>query len=157
MAPESPPARPGPLDVDLTLPADARYLSLVRVVVGAVAGGLPSLSESRIADLKLVATELFTNAIEANCRASRGAQDAVAPIRVRCTADAERVTLVVVDSGPGLDASHDPHPPGWDPRRLDYEHGLGLPLIQYLADDVDYLSSSAGTTATAVLAERDAR
>lgn len=163
--------------VELTLPSDPRFLALVRVVVGAAAAAVPSLSEARIADLKLVATELFANAMEANWRAAapRAVDHAVgdssevgvvsrhavhesavgrsAPVRVRCRATATEVTLTVSDSGPGLDAGGDPHPPVDDPSRLDHERGLGIPLIQYLADEVDYVSDADGTRATAVLAD----
>lgn len=152
--------------VDLTLPSDPRYLALVRVVVGAAAEVVPSLSEARVADLKLVATELFANAMEANWRSARrrGAaarSDAtvaagdVDPVRVRCRVGADDVELTVIDRGPGLEDTSDPHPPVEDPRRLDHERGLGIPLIQYLADRVDYETGPEGTSATVVLAERN--
>ncbi|HET8931134.1 MAG TPA: ATP-binding protein, partial [Acidimicrobiales bacterium] len=165
--------------IDLTLPSDPRYLALVRVVVGAAAGAVPSLTDARVADLKLVATELFANAMEANWRSARSGRAAgsgsgsdrsveqrergargpavpeeSAPVRVTCRADAEGVTLTVADSGPGLDATDDLHPPVEDPTRLHHERGLGLPLIQYLADKVDYVSDSGGTSATVVLRDR---
>lgn len=163
--------------IDLTLPSDPRYLALVRVVVGAAAGAVPSLTDARVADLKLVATELFANSMEANWRsarlrraedssagraisqAGRGAEAPVvpegsAPVRVTCRADADGVTLTVTDSGPGLDATDELHPPVEDPTRLHHERGLGLPLIQYLADKVDYVSDSGGTRATVVLRDR---
>ncbi len=153
--------------VELTLPSNARYLALVRTVVGAAATVVPSLSDGRIADLKLVATELFTNAMEANWRVAEagseggaspgsGACDAVtvAPVVLRCRVEPDSVVLTVADSGPGLDASDTPHPPVHDPGRLEFERGLGIPLIQYLADKVDYVSSSEGTRATAVFRDR---
>lgn len=158
--------------VDLTLPSDPRYLALVRIVVGATASVIPSLSESRVADLELVATELFTNAMEANWRSARsrigrtapgGSRrrampvhdvEAAAPVHLTCHADASQVTLTVVDSGPGMDVPGYPHPPVRDPDRLDHERGLGIPLIQYLADRVDYVSDDEGTRATAVLSDR---
>jgi anti-sigma regulatory factor (Ser/Thr protein kinase) len=164
--------------VGLTLPSDPRYLALVRVVVGAAAGVVPSLTDARIADLKLVATELFANAMEANWRSTgsrppvgsagrsvgggdhddavAGASSGAAPVQVTCRADAGGVTLTVTDSGPGLDATDEVHPPVEDPKRLHHERGLGLPLIQFLADKVDYVSDPAGTTATVVLRDRGA-
>lgn len=149
--------------VDLTLPSDPRYLALVRVVVGAAAEVVPSLSESRVADLKLVATELFANAMEANWRAARAgstesdgaaAASGVAPVQVQCRVSDDDVELTVSDLGPGLDADTGPHPPVEDPERLDHERGLGIPLIQYLADRVDYDTGPRGTRATVVLGER---
>ncbi len=166
--------------VELTLPSDPRYLALVRVVVAATAGAVPSLADSRVADLKLVATELFANAMEANWRSARmRAEDpsrirpvehdtlrvasgpvrpeGSAPVEVTCRADASGVTLVVSDSGPGLDATDELHPPVEDPDRLIHERGLGIPLIQYLADKVDYESDSGGTRATVFVADRGER
>lgn len=161
--------------VDLTLPSDPRYLALVRVIVGATAAAIPSLSESRVADLELVATELFANAMEANWRSARIARnqtapsaprpsersgmsdhdlEVAAPVHVMCHADALQVTLTVVDSGPGLEVLGDPHPPVRDLNRLHHERGLGIPLIQYLADRVDYVSDDDGTRATVVLSDR---
>lgn len=150
--------------VEMTLPSDPRYLALVRVVVGAVAEVIPSLSEARVADLKLVATELFANAIEANRRAAKArrdvtsngdaTEDPVAPVHLRCRPGPDDVELTVTDSGPGLDADDDPHPPVHDPERLEYERGLGLPLIQYLADRIDYDSGPGGTEAKVVLGAR---
>lgn len=162
--------------VDLTLPSDPRYLALVRVVVGATAGTVPSLDEARIADLKLVTTELFANAMEANwsvvedceegdagsgrARAGGIASDTVVPpgsatVQVTCRAEAHQVTVTVADSGPGMGAADDePHPPVEDPTRLHHERGLGIPLIQYLADEVDYDSSPEGTVATVILRDR---
>jgi len=165
--------------VELTLPSDPRYLALVRVVVAATAGAVPSLADSRVADLKLVATELFANAMEANWRSARSRSEGPrrggrveydthpvarpvgpegsAPVVVTCRADASGVTLTVSDSGPGLDADDEVHPPVEDPERLIHERGLGIPLIQYLADKVDYDSGPGGTSATVFVADRGER
>ena len=32
-----------------------------------------------------------------------------------------------------------------DPGRLDFEHGLGIPLVQFLADEVEYSTDAHGT------------
>lgn len=159
--------------VELTLPADPRYLALVRLVAAATAEVVPSLSDARIADLKLVVTELFANAMEANWHraridevASSGPEvDTHRPsgtarpleagvVVLQCRADADRVTVVVTDRGLGFDAADDVHPPVEDPERLQHERGLGIPLIQYLADSVEYDSGANGTRATAVLSDR---
>lgn len=159
----NPDSDPDRATVELTLPSDPKYLALVRVVVGAAAAATPSLTESRIADAKLVVTELFANAMEANWRAaglerppggSVSVEPCVAPVHLVCRADALGVTLTVSDRGPGLDATDDVHPPVRDPSRLDHERGLGIPLIQYLADEVDYDSDENGTRATVTLRDR---
>jgi anti-sigma regulatory factor (Ser/Thr protein kinase) len=83
--------------------------------------------------------------------------EGAAPVAVTCRADASGVTLVVSDSGPGLDATDELHPPVEDPDRLIHERGLGIPLIQYLADKVDYESGAGGTRATVFVADRAER
>jgi anti-sigma regulatory factor (Ser/Thr protein kinase) len=38
------------------------------------------------------------------------------------------------------------HPPVTDPDRLNFERGLGIPLIRTLVDDVQFASSPEGTS-----------
>jgi len=38
------------------------------------------------------------------------------------------------------------HPPVTDPERLNFERGLGIPLIRTLVDDVEFDSSAGGTS-----------
>ena len=43
------------------------------------------------------------------------------------------------------------HPPVSDPARLDFERGLGIPLIRLLTDQVEFVPSPAGTTVRMVV------
>lgn len=161
-------------ELTLTIPSRPDFLALARLVVGAAASVGPSLADGRIADLRLVVSEVCTNAMEANWRVSaerlgriaEARRDlaaarpdtsvvaASAPVSVRCTVALHEVTVAITDSGSGFAPRTDPHPPVTDPARLDFERGLGLPLIQFLADEVDFASSTSGTTVTAVVRDR---
>lgn len=39
-----------------------------------------------------------------------------------------------------------PQPEATDPARLDYEDGLGIPLIRLLSDDLEFRETPGGTT-----------
>lgn len=133
--------------VELLIPARAEYLALARLVVAAAVTIDAGLSEDRIADLKLAVSEACTNAMEAHGRI--GEDDHVV---VRCTTDDERVEVLVRDRGAGFDlASLRPHPPVTDPARLDFERGLGIPLIRALTDEATFDSSEKGTDVRLVL------
>ncbi len=142
------PIRAGADHVELVLPARPSYLALARVIITGVAATAPSLQESRLSDLRLIVSEVYTNAMEANWAATEAALAAERPDGGRPTHDevlAKEVELVVRDRGHGFANTDDPHPPLYDPTRLDFEHGLGIPLIQFLSDEVDYTTSDAGT------------
>jgi len=168
------PEQPGVSEVRLTIPARPDFLALARLVVGAAASVGPSLDDGRIADLRLVVSEVCTNAMEANWRASAARLgepviqltgkaanrvdaaviEGAEAVRIRCTVALHEVVVAVTDRGTGFEPSADPHPPVTDPARLDFERGLGLPLIQFLADRVEFESASTGTTVTAVVRDR---
>lgn len=132
--------------VEVVVPARAEYLALVRLVVSAAVAIDAGLSENRIGDLKLAVSEACTNAMEA----SHGADDE--QVLVRCSIDDERVEVLVRDRGAGFDPTTlRPHPPVTDPARLDFERGLGIPLIRALTDEVGFESSEKGTDVRLVL------
>ncbi len=168
------PEQPGASEIRLTIPARPDFLALARLVVGAAASVGPSLDDGRIADLRLVVSEVCTNAMEANWRASAarlGASvsllaeeaatridsaviDGADAVRINCTVALHEVVVAVTDCGSGFEPPTTPHPPVTDPARLDFERGLGLPLIQFLADHVEFDSAPTGTTVTAVVRDR---
>ena len=156
--------------ISLTLPSRPSYLALARVVVADVAAAAPSLQESRLADLRLIVSELYTNAMEANWRATtallRADHDGVAPTReevleasppvqLRLRVGLHEVEISVRDSGTGFVGGDQPHPPVGDPTRLNFERGLGIPLVQFLGDQVDYESGPDGTEATVLVRDGD--
>ena len=130
------------LSLELSVPSRPEYIAVVRLVVGSLASAGRAFSDERIDDLKLAVSEACTNAIEANVGAGGDA-----PVVVSCWEAPERLEVCISDSGPGFDPSELPrHPPVTDPKRLNFERGLGIPLIRSLVDDVRFESGSGGTS-----------
>ena len=130
------------LSLQLSVPSRPEYIAVVRLVVASLATARRAFTDERIDDLKLAVSEACTNAIEANIEAG---QDA--PVVVSCWEAPERLAVCISDSGPGFDPSRLPsHPPVTDPERLNFERGLGIPLIQSLVDDVRFESGPDGTS-----------
>ncbi|HZQ28096.1 MAG TPA: ATP-binding protein [Acidimicrobiales bacterium] len=133
--------------IELEIPARAEYVGLVRLVVSSLASGRRALAEERIDDLKLAVSEACTNAIEAHHDV-----DADERVLVRCAEADDRLVVSIRDKGPGFDPDSLPeHPPVTDPDRLNFERGLGIPLIRTLVDEVSFDSSSAGTSVRLVM------
>jgi serine/threonine-protein kinase RsbW len=133
--------------VELEIPARPEYIALVRLVVSSLASGRRVLADERVDDLKLAVSEACTNAIEAH-----GAVDVEERVRVRCQEGEDRFQVSVDDRGEGFDPSTLPeHPPVTDPERLNFERGLGIPLIRTLVDEVAFDSGDDGTSVTMTL------
>ena len=127
--------------VELEIPARAEFVALARLVVSSVALARRELADDRIDDLKLAVSEACTNAIE-----SHAAIDVDERVTVRCEESDDRLDVLVEDRGAGFDPSTLPeHPPVTDPERLNFERGLGIPLIRSLVDEVEFETSDAGT------------
>jgi serine/threonine-protein kinase RsbW len=127
--------------VELEIPARAEFVALARLVVSSVALSRRELADDRIDDLKLAVSEACTNAIEAH-----GAIDVQERVTVRCEESDDRLEVLVEDRGAGFDPTSLPeHPPVTDPDRLNFERGLGIPLIRSLVDEVNFETSDAGT------------
>jgi len=132
--------------IELVFPPRPEVVSVARLVVGAAVAIDPAFDEERGADLRLAVSEACTNAIQAQLEQRRGG-DADRPIVLRCSVGDGKITLTVKDHAGGFDpATLESHPLVTDPARLDYEGGLGIPLIQLLTDDVKFVSSPGGTT-----------
>lgn len=138
--------------VELEIPAQPEFVALARLVVSTIAFSTGSLSIQQIDDLKLAVSEACTNAIEAH-----GAVDTSERVVVRCEAGPDGLEVLVEDRGGGFDPSVLPHhPPVTDPARLEFERGLGIPLIRALVDEVEFISSNMGTAVRLVVHhERD--
>jgi anti-sigma regulatory factor (Ser/Thr protein kinase) len=107
-------------DIELTLPARAENISVVRHTVGALADALP-IDPQRIADIRLAVTEACTNVVvHAYVDREEG------PMQFAATVDADEVMIVVRDEGGGI-----------TPRADSPGLGLGLPLIAALAENVE--------------------
>jgi serine/threonine-protein kinase RsbW len=130
--------------IELEIPARPEYIALVRLVVASLASGRRILSDERVDDLKLAVSEACTNAIEAHTSIEVDEH-----VLIRCEEGDDRFEVSVEDQGEGFDpASLPEHPPVTDPERLNFERGLGIPLIRTLVDEVDF--SPRGESGTSV-------
>jgi serine/threonine-protein kinase RsbW len=128
------------LILELEIPASPEYIAIARLVVSSIASSRRNLPDDRIDDLKLAVSEACTNAIEASGHASDR-------VKIRIEDDDTKLEVNVKDTGPGFDLDTLPtHPPVTDPERLNFERGLGIPLIRTLVDDVEFDSSAGGTS-----------
>jgi serine/threonine-protein kinase RsbW len=133
--------------IELGIPARAEYVALARLVVSSIASSRRDLADDRIDDLKVAVSEACTNAIEAHRKAS---SDDV--VTIACSETDDRFVVAVRDRGLGFDPATLPeHPPVTDPERLNFERGLGIPLIRTLVDDVEIESSKTGTEVRLVM------
>ncbi|MGH9307186.1 MAG: ATP-binding protein, partial [Acidimicrobiales bacterium] len=113
--------------------------------VGSLAVTRCGLDEGRIADLRVAVSEACTNAIESYRRAATDSDSVIVAWRD----EDDRLEVAIEDRGPGFDPGDlASHPPVTDPARLNYERGLGIPLIKELVDEVCIESSSSGTVVT---------
>ncbi len=133
--------------VTIDVPPMVEYLAFVRHVVIAAAGIAPKLASERLDDLRLAVSEATTNAIEAQRKV--GSTD---PIRITCALGGGEICVEIRDHGGGFDPeSLVPHPPVTDPERLEFERGLGIPLMRTLADEHEILPTPDGTIIRLVL------
>ncbi|MGH9056730.1 MAG: ATP-binding protein [Acidimicrobiales bacterium] len=135
------------LSMELSVPSRPEYISIVRLVVSSLASARRAVADERIDDLKLAVSEACTNAIEAN-RAT--GEDH--PVVVTFWEGPERMEVCIRDFGAGFDPEVLPeHPPVTDPHRLNFERGLGIPLIKTLVDEARFESGESGTCARLTL------
>jgi serine/threonine-protein kinase RsbW len=131
------------LSLELSVPSRTEYIAVVRLVVASLVSARRSVADERIDDLKLAVSEACTNAIEANMEST--VEDH--PVVVKVWEAPERLEVCISDSGRGFDPDMLPeHPPVTDPDRLNFERGLGIPLIRTLVDAVRFESSPDGTS-----------
>ncbi len=133
--------------LSLEIPPRAEFVAVARLVVSTAAKSRRLLADDRVTDLTLALSEACTNAIEAHDAKSEGD-----PVTVRVDEDDERLVVTVQDRGPGFDLMELPaHPAVTDPNRLNFERGLGIPIIRNLVDEVTFTSDDGGTKVTMVL------
>lgn len=126
--------------VELVLPARRDYLSVLRAALtAAIEAAGTELDRATLDDLRLAVTEACANAIDAH-------ESPDDPVLVRADLGAHHAVISVQDSGGGFDpGAVAPIPPAAHPERLQHERGLGLSLIQHLADQVEFRASGEGT------------
>jgi serine/threonine-protein kinase RsbW len=130
------------LVLELDVPSRPEFIAIVRLVVASVASSRRALADERVDDLKLAVSEACTNAIEAN-RSVRP----TAPVHVEIWEAPDRLEVNIEDSGPGFDPEKlEFPPPVTDPDRLNFERGLGIPLIRTLVDSSAFVRKESGTS-----------
>lgn len=134
-------------DVILEIPARSDYLQVARAVVAAAASVEPTFRDERIDDLRVAVSEATTNAIEAHADLSSADR-----IKICCNLGHDRIEVDVIDQGSGFEPSQVQGPPPVDdPARLEWERGLGLPLMKEFADETEIRSSEGGTAVRLVV------
>ncbi len=128
-------------EVVLAIPALTEYVSLVRLVVSSAAQIHPCIEPERIEDLRVAVSEATTNAIR-----SHESSGTTAQIRVTCNVAEDHIEVIIRDYGKGFDPDALPDiPEPGSPERLLHESGMGLRLMQMLADETEIYPSSSGT------------
>lgn len=120
-----------PPDIELSLPARAENIAIVRHAFGAF-GEAYGVSEQTLSDLRLAVTEACTNVV---VHAYPDGREGPLEVRATIDEDGDHLTIVVQDEGEGI--APRPDSPGL---------GLGLPLIASLADTVQLGRDDAGRT-----------
>ena len=119
--------------VRLTIPAKPEYISLCRLALSGLARA-HALADETLADLKLAITEAASNSVR-HAYPERGG---VVEIVYRLTG--HRLEVEVVDTGGGFDLAAR----NGDAEELT-EGGLGIAIIQAIADEFELRSDHAGS------------
>lgn len=127
--------------IKLEIPAAVDYVSVARLVVGAVASSDSRLSESRREDLKIAVSEACTNAVHA--APDDGEQHRVV-VSLEFTPDS--FVVDVADEGGGFDPSAASDTPLLDEQKMTDEGGFGIPLMRVLSDQTEFKTRNTGTT-----------
>jgi serine/threonine-protein kinase RsbW len=114
--------------IRLTIPAKAEYISLCRLALTGLSR-VRELSEETLADLKLALTEACSNSVRHAYRDGGGLVEVVYDLRP------DRLVIEVSDDGAGFDHP-EPRPGPPDEHDLS-EGGLGLAIIQAIADEFE--------------------
>ncbi|MCB0978709.1 MAG: ATP-binding protein [Acidimicrobiales bacterium] len=127
--------------IELDLPPRPESVSVARLVVGSLALADPSFDEERTSDLRLAVSEACTNAMLA-----QAVVDDSRPIELRYRVSAASIEVSVRDRAGGFDLDAAQRVADLtDPKRLEYEGGLGIPLIKLLADEAEFRRLEDGT------------
>jgi anti-sigma regulatory factor (Ser/Thr protein kinase) len=124
-------------DVELTLPARAENVAVVRHALGGLGEAL-DLDPQLLSDLKLAVTEACTNVVV------HAYPEAEGPMEVAATVDSRHITVTVRDEGLGIVPR--PDSPGL---------GLGLPLIATLTESLELGKAADDRTEVAMVFQLD--
>lgn len=125
------------IELQLTLPRDARYVSILRGVSESLLRGLDVPQES-IDDVAVALSEACGNVIRhATGTSEYGVQLSVA---------ADHCSIEVCDLGPGFDPVIIEDMPSELDDVREAEEGRGVPLLQALMDDLEFVRKDDTTT-----------
>jgi serine/threonine-protein kinase RsbW len=114
--------------IRLTIPAKAEYISLARLALTGLSR-LRALDPETVADLKLAITEAASNSVR------HAYSDGDGTVHVVYDLQPDRLVIEVSDDGEGFDYEHEP-PPADAGDELT-EGGLGIAIIQTIADEFE--------------------
>lgn len=137
------------LPIELTIPADACWLTVARLTVSGVASRLGA-SYEEVDDIKVAVSEACTNAID---HAFREPTATPPLICIKCHPGDGFLRVEVSDEGCGFDPEQATSLEEGGP---DKQGGLGLYLIRKLMDEVQVVSRPGGGTRV-VMVKRFAR
>ena len=120
--------------LDLSFPANSRYLVLARLSVAGIAP-LAGLTADQLADLKLAVTEACANVVR------HAYPDGTGDVRLRIVVEEQWVSVEVTDTGRGLTEPRT----DWDATELQ-EEGMGLTIVRSVVDDLEIDSPATGGT-----------
>jgi len=139
------------LPVSLTIPADAKWLTVVRLAVSGVASRLGASYED-VDDIKVAVSEACTNAIDHAFSEGTSASPAIC---IQCHPQENAIRIDVSDEGCGFDPERAAAVAD-EAAASEREGGLGLYLIRKLMDEMDVVSRPGGGTKV-VMVKRFAR
>lgn len=119
----------------LVLPPTAESVAAARAFVVEVIGGLDWI-RPRIEDLRLVVSEVVTNAVKAYDDG-----DATGPIEMAVQVQPDAVEVEITDHAGGFELPSEPPPLPHEGQ----ENGRGLALVASMADGVSYRAVPEGT------------
>ncbi len=129
---------PNDIQVDIVVPNQTRYLSLIGNIGEAIAKELDRYQgdrETLAYHLNLVLTEAMANAIR-----HAHHDNSKKTVRVKIHIDHHQLCIEVYDQGQGFDLESVPEPDPGAP----VDHGRGLFLIRTLMDEVEYRRGKDG-------------
>lgn len=135
--------------IEMKVPCDPRFLSVVRLTV-AGAAARAGLGVNEVEDVKVAVSEACTNVID---HAFGGEASAAATFTVRIGVREGELRLEVLDEGVGFDPKH--LPAGTVESAAEREGGLGVFLMQGLMDEVK-IESAPGSGTRVLLVKRQA-
>ncbi len=125
--------REGQKCIDLSIPANPEYVSIVRLTASVIANNI-GFDFEEIEDIKVAVSEACNNVVVHSKRENN--------FDIRFISESEKIGVVVKDNGNGFDLADYTSPDLKNPS----DHGLGIFVIKSLMDRVEVNSSKENGT-----------